>query len=360
MATKASKVLALLRRSRAAARRYDAGILRVVSRVLRLMLWSRFSEAEVFVWGLADPSLTGSDLRRYVSKEHQLAIQRTINPAHAAMAVEDKRLFHACCVATGVPTPTQYASLTRGYLCASGGDALSTAGEVEDFLDARLPQSFVVKPAGGVYGRGVARFERVPGGWRDHGGRTSTSAALASLLRERSMDDTLILQERLDNAPSIVALTGCDALQTVRMVSFVDPSRGPRLLFATWKIIVGESLTDHYAFGRTGNMLANVRLDDGTVERVQAAGPDAIGQVGVGQHPRTGRSFADFRLPDWAMARAAVLDAALKFLPLIAVGWDVALTPDGPRIVEGNATFDPLHNAHGLGPIFLDAVTSLA
>ena len=34
--------------------------------------------------------------------------------------------------------------------------------------------------------------------------------------------------------------------------------------------------------------------------------------------------------------------AARAFAPLRTIGWDVAITPDGPSLIEGNVTWDPL------------------
>ena len=46
--------------------------------------------------------------------------------------------------------------------------------------------------------------------------------------------------------------------------------------------------------------------------------------------------------------------AALQFLPLRTIGWDIAITPGGPSILEGNVWWDPLHNAHQLVPRYLE------
>ncbi|MBN9282025.1 MAG: hypothetical protein J0H37_07220, partial [Hyphomicrobium denitrificans] len=52
-----------------------------------------------------------------------------------------------------------------------------------------------------------------------------------------------------------------------------------------------------------------------------------------------------FRLPDWTLVTELALRAARTFLPLRTIGWDIALTPDGPVIVEGNRWWDPPNDA---------------
>lgn len=53
-------------------------------------------------------------------------------------------------------------------------------------------------------------------------------------------------------------------------------------------------------------------------------------------HPVTGISFAGYQLPDFEAAVALCCRAAMEEPRLGYVGWDVAITPHGPVLVEGN------------------------
>ena len=56
-------------------------------------------------------------------------------------------------------------------------------------------------------------------------------------------------------------------------------------------------------------------------------------------HPVTGTAFVGFQLPMWDEVLATVRSIARKayLLPQCHyLGWDVALTPDGPAVIEGN------------------------
>ena len=64
------------------------------------------------------------------------------------------------------------------------------------------------------------------------------------------------------------------------------------------------------------------------------------GPATVETHPDTGEAFDGVVLPDWADARRMVCAAAKQFLPVRTLGWDVAFTPGGPIIVEGNVWWD--------------------
>jgi hypothetical protein len=61
-------------------------------------------------------------------------------------------------------------------------------------------------------------------------------------------------------------------------------------------------------------------------------------------HPKTGAPFADFQLPHWQEARKLAEHAAVLFLPLRTIGWDLALTDDGPLLLQGNAEWDPVNH----------------
>ena len=52
-------------------------------------------------------------------------------------------------------------------------------------------------------------------------------------------------------------------------------------------------------------------------------------------------ALAGFRLPLWEEAKSLVARAATLFLPMRCIGWDVALTPSGPALIEANMWWDP-------------------
>ena len=53
------------------------------------------------------------------------------------------------------------------------------------------------------------------------------------------------------------------------------------------------------------------------------------------RHPDTGAVFAEVTVPFWDEVRDITARAA-PALPLGSLGWDVALTPEGPVLIEAN------------------------
>lgn len=69
---------------------------------------------------------------------------------------------------------------------------------------------------------------------------------------------------------------------------------------------------------------------------VTGMGQDLMGRGGVIRHPSTGHVMPGFQVPFWDQVVQAVTKAA-RMLPQVGyVGWDVAITEDGPEFIEGN------------------------
>jgi hypothetical protein len=73
----------------------------------------------------------------------------------------------------------------------------------------------------------------------------------------------------------------------------------------------------------------------------RAAHPQGGGLVPVDRHPDTGVELAGFEVPCWREAYALVKRAHGVFAEFGSIGWDVALTTDGPKLLEANAWWDP-------------------
>jgi len=309
-------------------------------RALRL-LRRRFLPEEAYQLGLFDPSLEQATLDRYLSKSALKQIQNRLNPLPWVGLVEDKGVFYRLCRTFGLPIPELYAIVYRdrpGW--AAGKRAPRSRRDWEEFLESELPPEFIVKPACGVYGRGVTAYARSERGFRSSTGDLLDARELLSCLQADPRDQGVILQERLWSHPVIAQLSGTEALQTLR-VDAVSTTEGPRIMHAGLKIIRGGNLVDNLDRGATGNFIMQISLHDGRVLHGRAFEAGRPGFLTISHHPITGQLLSGTRIPCWEEVRQVALQAMDLFRPLKAVGWDIAVAGDGVRVIEGNAWSDP-------------------
>lgn len=339
-----------LKRLLAARRHYRAGWTGCMTRFAHLSGEARYSPNEIFLLGLLDPALGASDLERFVSKERLLAVQRALNPVESFALTEDKVVFYTHCRRHGLATPRVFGVWGQGGGLPDDLEKASTLGEWQS-LCRRLPQDEVVlKPVGGVHGQGVMLLRRAGDVFVDQDGRSFSSESL--LQRMKSSDyATWLVQERLYGAPGLSELSGTDNLQTARVVTFVDRSGRASVLFAWLRVIGGVEAFDNFNFGEAGNFVATLDTNTATVRYALTRQREGFGLEEIEHHPVTGRPFAGFELPHGRAAFDLAIQAATHFAPLRTVGWDVAITPDGVALIEGNVTWDPLPTREDLGAV---------
>ncbi len=99
--------------------------------------------------------------------------------------------------------------------------------------------------------------------------------------------------------------------------------------YITLKFGRGDSFCDNS--GQKGVM---VRVDPQTGKIVSHATDDYY-NIFEG-HPDTGVVFKGYQVPMVQEAVAMAKEAAMVVPEIAHVGWDVAVTPDGPALIEGN------------------------
>ncbi len=336
------RALALLRELRIGAHQYDTSVLRLVLDSTRLRRRRGYGPREALAEGLLHPAVSRERWARAVPKRRLVHFQKHFNPSGFDVLTEDKVVFDAYCRRVDLPVPPTFAVLWHPSGWKTDGTPLHGADEWVPFFKRDAPDEFLVKPADGFYGRGVRVFAREGGAFRESSGRVFSAAELhAELLSPRPYYyPKLVLQERLRNHEALLALSGSAGLQTIRIVTLVhdDGSAGVYLTFL--RIISADAIVDNFDHGRTGNLMALADPASGVLERAVACHPSVIGPVFIERHPRTGMSIPGFVLPCYEEACALVLRAARLFLPLRTIGWDVAITPAGPVLIEGNAYWE--------------------
>lgn len=143
--------------------------------------------------------------------------------------------------------------------------------------------------------------------------------------RDRLERRQFLLEEFLSQDPEMARLCPT-SVNTLRIVTFRDGD-DVRTLVRVLKMGNGGDV-DNFSGGGMYTI-----LDEEGVARHPAF--DEFGGV-FSIHPLTGVSIVGFQVPQWeSVARLA--DTLAREVPEIPyVGWDIAITPQGPVVVEGN------------------------
>jgi len=185
-----------------------------------------------------------------------------------------------------------------------------------------------------------------PDGFHGSDGVTRTSRQIVDLLRSSPDADSFVIQQRLRSHHVVSALSGNSNLQTLRITTFIDHDLNCRLLFSHLKLMTrADVFTDNIGDGLTGGITNVICLETGTIAKSFMKTNDGTGDRWVSHHPATRRALTGFAVPCWKEACELVRRAAPAFLPVRSVGWDVGITDEGVRIVEGNIWWDRRHYA---------------
>jgi len=333
----------LLRFSWRASRHYQQPLVATLRRTWRLYRERRFLAEEAYAAGLLELACDPELLNFAVSRRYQAQVQRRINPASWSPLLVDKGIFYRFCEAQGIPVPDLYAIYFRhtpGY-CRQG-IPLYDPEQWAQFIATSLPSEFVVKPCDSYRGTGVRGFTRTgPDRFLGSDGVAVTSRQIVDSLCHSREAENFVIQQRLHSHHALSALSRNSNLQTLRITTFIDRAMKCHILFSHLKLMtLGHVFADNIGDGRSGNLINVICLETGRISRSLLKTPDGSGGQALSHHPVTGRELIGFPIPYWCEACDLARRTAPAFLPVRSVGWDVAVTDDGVRILEGNIWWD--------------------
>jgi hypothetical protein len=98
----------------------------------------------------------------------------------------------------------------------------------------------------------------------------------------------------------------------------------------------GNTVVDNF---HAGGIAAKVDLHSGMLGPATDLGVHAA--IGwCERHPDTGAQIHGRILPLWPQVLEVVQRAHAAFSDRVVIGWDVAVTPEGPQLIEGNGSPD--------------------
>ena len=181
-----------------------------------------------------------------------------------------------------------------------------------DFLDRH--EIFMSKPYAGLGGQDVQKVHR-----KDI---TDPEAYF-----RKCIQDGIFLEEFVIQHPEMNVL--CPAsINTIRIMTFYN-NGNPRVIWLGLRIGNGINAVDNFHAQGLG---ADIDLETGCLVG------DAIDKDNkrYTHHPVTGVKFDGFKIPCFDEAVQLALQAAKEEPRLQVIGWDLALSVNGPLIIEGN------------------------
>ena len=189
----------------------------------------------------------------------------------------------------------------------------ATVEETAAFLAGQ--EAVFAKPNRGTCGNGIEKL-RVA--------EFDSAQALLDYVRGKKL---LVLEQVLTQHPEMARLHP-QSVNTLRIVTDVVDGT-VHIAYVVLKIGTGDGYCDNSG---QGGVICRVDPQTGTVVSVAT---DDYFQV-FERHPDTGVEFRGIKIPLFEEALALARRAALVVPQITHVGWDVAITPDGPVLIEGN------------------------
>lgn len=198
--------------------------------------------------------------------------------------------------------------------------------------DATLPRAdLFVKPSDACSGFGAERWHYKDAYYEDDEGNFLTAAELVGHIQELSKERPHIVQLMIANHADIAPISN-GALCTVRLLTGLRRgSTEPTVILATLRMGVGRSAVD--SFG-AGGIAAPIDTATGWLGMAVSNDPS---KPFLDKHPDTGKAIAQRVFPMWPECVELSLRAHRCFAPIAFVGWDIAVTSDGPVLVERNS-----------------------
>jgi hypothetical protein len=230
--------------------------------------------------------------------------------------VDDKVKFYGICERSGIKIPVIYGIVEPGM------------------PTPELPaEDVIVKPAHGARGVGIELWNYTKDGrYSNQLGQKLDMDAFRKYLDEKADKgkDRLILQKRIISNRQLATLSK-NAPVVARIVTLRDIAGTVSFLNGAMLIPTGSE------FLRPGQIVSPVDPTTGILAEAVSYG---IVRKAYPFHPDTNQPITGARVPYWKEAIEAVVKAHAFFPEFFSLGWDVAITEDGPVILEANKIWD--------------------
>lgn len=145
---------------------------------------------------------------------------------------------------------------------------------------------------------------------------------------------SFLFTELINQHPEINAIHD-KSINTIRLITYIDDNNNVHIIAGLMRFGIGDSVVDNAA---SGGFFIGINLKDGTLKEKGYRSMEYGGNE-VREHPNSSFKLAGFKIPYFKEACELVIKA-VQYIPNRFIGWDIALTPNGPILIEANENPD--------------------
>jgi hypothetical protein len=258
---------------------------------------------------------------------------------HKTILVHDKHIFKIICEYHHLPVPRHYGVLKNGVLNGQQADLRQL--EKENNL-----KCIVLKPKAGAYGVGI-HFISI------NELNNSGSSKWAK--------DEYIVEECIKQHP-ILDKINPHSINSIRIITFLCTNGAVEFIGAMLRTSSSTFPIDNFTLGgivigidiNSGRLkkegfvsflsqqtikefesLSDFKLISKTIENMRNKDLLNPGKIFF-KHPISQTEFLNFQIPYWNDLKKIAIKAQKEFHHMKSIGWDIAVTPEGPVIIEAN------------------------
>lgn len=206
----------------------------------------------------------------------------------------------------------------------------SQTQELLDVLKGKKGEKIVIKDPTSTAGKGVEVVELNLQEDRLY----ANSVELELFINQHFQNNSILYFEDFIEQHQLISMISPTAVNTVRIITMINNNE-PEIIGSVFRISV-DCPIDNYS---AGNMAAEIDIKSGVVITGgirKRSSCDYYHDI----HPITRQPIKGFQIPHWDKITKAALQAAMVVPQVRTVGWDIAVTENGPVFIEGNSQWN--------------------
>ena len=296
---------------------------RILIELIYLLIRERCIPFHYFHYGLYRKMISIKQLREYIPEtKFYYSYLNKLNWNYCLL--DDKDTFESICTRYHIPIPKTIAKIRNGMVFSGDGHQIYSLEQIIEYARKQNVFEFILKPSQSTSGgEGIIELKYQNGSLLK--GVNSLKDDFLEFLKEGNW----IIQERLENNYRIKYLPR-KPLSCIRVLTISD--NGYIIdMYASLKIAISSTTVDN---AHCGGIYVGVNMKNGSL--MQYAFDEENNSYS--SFPGTEIVLHSVEIPCFEEVKKIAIRAARVFPDTKIVGWDIAVSNQGVRLIEGNSS----------------------